>query len=138
MEREIGQDRILLSAQTDDFLETVGRILRNVRPGEGFMAFPHLPALYSVFGLKSPTWKIYSLFPFAEGEQERIIGEMRDNNVRWALIENTAIDGNDALRFENTSPLVWKYLIQNYRVIPSPNGYQDCFLFFQSDGTPKF
>jgi hypothetical protein len=138
VERWIGQDRILLSAQTDDFLNTVGRILENARPGEGFMAFPHLPALYPVFGLKSPTWEIYSLFPFAKGEQERIIGQMRENNVRWALIDNTAIDGNDALRFQKTSPLVWQYLVQNYRVIPAPNGYQDCFLFFQSDGTPEF
>jgi hypothetical protein len=135
---EIGKDRIFLGRDTAAFLDMVAEILKNEKPGDGFMAYPHLTTIYPVFGLKSPTWKIYSLFPCSEVEQERIIREIRENNVRWALIKNTALDGNDALRFQKTSPLVWQYLVRNYRVIPSPNGYQDCFLFFQSDRTPKF
>jgi hypothetical protein len=126
----MGPDEIWIYPDQAYFLNAVARLLKYQKPGQSFLILPHWPTLYAVFGIKSPCWEIYSGFPASCGEQEKMIGEMEKNHVRWALIDESWLDGREDLGFPQTHPKVWKYLNDHYRLFPKPFCHVADRLFF--------
>lgn len=129
----IGRDEMYLDLVTARFIENNRKIVRSLHPGETILFFPHLPALYPVFQLKSPLRNIYSLFPSSPEEQQKMIRELEENHTRWAVIDDDPIDGKEDLKFENTNPVLFAYLSGHFKLVPSPFLPSDCQLFHKPD-----
>jgi len=126
----MGTDEIWVYPDQAYFLNAVARLLKYQKPGQSLLILPHWPTLYAVFGIKSPCWEIYPGFPASSQEQEQMIKEMEKNHVRWALIDESWLDGREDLSFPNTHPEVWKYLNDRYRLFPKPFCHVADRLFF--------
>jgi hypothetical protein len=111
-----------------DLIETVRHtVAERVRPEEGIFIAPHWPAFYRILQRPSPTWQIYFLFPETMDRQERIIADLRKNNVQWAILGDVALDRREALRFRHTHSFVWLFLMREFEPVVVkglPAGYQ--------------
>ena len=119
VEYPIGRDKILINPSQADLLNSVSAILASRAPGDGFAAWPGFPGLYAIFNLDSPTWAIYPILPATLSEQQQMVSQLQANHVRWILMENAKLDGQENLRFSQTHPLVWNYL-QTHALYPRP------------------
>jgi len=90
----------------------------HVRNGQTLLAAPVMPGAYALLGVRSPVWEIYPLTPRSEKFQKAEIARMRAARVGLVLIEDIALDGREDLRYENTHPVIWKYIMSHYRRLP--------------------
>lgn len=94
--------------------------------GRSFIAVPFWPGAYALLNRKSPTWEIYPLLPrsaaFELGEIQRI----QAANPGFVVIDTMPLDDNDCLRYKNTHPLIYQYILSNFRSLPgsSSHAYQ--------------
>lgn len=90
--------------------------------GRSFIATPFWPGAYALLNRKSPMWEIYALFPRSEAFEREEIERIKAAKPGFALIFNMPLDGNDALRFQNTHPLIHQYILDNFAPVSgSPN-----------------
>ena len=95
---------------------------------------PYTPGMYAVLGRRSPVWDIYPIEigryspeqPQSPELQQRMIEELRQGPVKYAIMDDAALDGKENLRFRYTHPSVWKYLLEDFRIVEDrsfPSGY---------------
>lgn len=115
----ITNNELWLDAHTSNFIYTVQGIKeeRYLGQGENLFIAPHATTMYPILDLKSPLWDIYLLFPETEDKQLEMIKELQEKNVTLAIVGDLALDGREELRFRNTHPIIWRYLIDNYEEI---------------------
>jgi hypothetical protein len=111
----VGKDSLRMPDYTANQLSVVDRLLRIETPGskQVFIA-PYWSGLYAAFGLKSPVWEIYALFPRSESFQRAEIERIEAANVRVAVIQDFPLDGRNDLRYPNTHPLIYAYLNEHF------------------------
>jgi hypothetical protein len=114
----VAGDPLLIRAGIADFVGWAeGAVAKNVPPGEPILLAPNMPGLYPFFGRLSPVWNIFPIWP-AEGRlDERMLRELQEKNVKWALLQNASVDGHRDLRFPNTHPEVWDYLMTEFEPV---------------------
>jgi hypothetical protein len=88
-----------------------------IPPNELVLIAPYLTLLYPVLGKEAPLRENYFLFPKPRGEQERMVSELAQRQVNWAIICHQYYDGRPELAFENTHRYVWRYLTDNFETI---------------------
>lgn len=90
--------------------------------GQSFIATPFWPGAYSLLDRQSPVWEIYMLFPRSERFEEKEIERINASRPGFAFIVDLPLDGRDELRFRNTHPLTYQYILDNFEPVPySPN-----------------
>ncbi|NJD25017.1 MAG: hypothetical protein FIB06_06390 [Betaproteobacteria bacterium] len=89
--------------------------------GQGFIATPFWPGAYALLERKSPMWEIYALFPRSEAFQKKEIERIEESRLGFAIIFNMALDGRDELRYRNTHPLIYEYILNRFDKVASPN-----------------
>jgi len=94
--------------------------------GRSFVATPFWPGAYALLNRRSPTWEIYALFPRQEDFERHEIERINASSPGFILVLNLPLDGRDELRFQNTHPLTYKFILDNFERIPfpSPPGYE--------------
>lgn len=70
--------------------------------------------LYPFLQKETPVHSDFLHFPEGEKKQDEIIRNLADNQVNWALVQNSALDKRDELMFKNTHPKVWAYLESDF------------------------
>ena len=113
-------DRIFIPFRQAEVLEAVRRNLETRVPkGEPVLFAAHIPGYYPAFDRESPVWDTYPMWPGIGGLDERMLGELKRKNVRWALVATYPMPGSEELRFQNSYPKVWDYLMESFdRVRP--------------------
>ncbi|GLQ88095.1 hypothetical protein GCM10007898_16640 [Dyella flagellata] len=92
--------------------------------GRSFIAAPYWPGAYALLERKSPVWEIYPLQRRSGTFEQDEIKRIEAANPGFALIDEMPLDGVDALRFSNTHPLIYQYILNNFVPLPgSPNPY---------------
>ncbi len=101
-------------------LDSVRRHVDQHVPAEDsiFIA-PTTAMLYPVLRKETPVRSDFLVFPETDEAQEQIIQDLDTKHVRWALIDDLALDGRDDLRFRNTHPMVWNYIESYFETMPS-------------------
>lgn len=93
-------------------------IAERVPEGDALFVAPMRPMLYPVLAKRSPTWWLCFFWRADEREQRRTIEELEQHGVQWALIFTSArLDDRDELLFENSNPLVWRYLMRTFEPV---------------------
>ncbi len=125
---ELHNETLWLRPGERDLVATVRRIVaERVRPEEGLFIAPHWPTFYRILQRPSPTWPLYFLFPETMDRQEKIIADLRKNNVQWAILGDVALDRREELRFRHTHSFVWLFLMREFAPVAVkglPPGYQ--------------
>ncbi len=85
--------------------------------GEGFIAAPLLPGAYPLFERRAPMWEIYALFPQTEGFQREEIDRIKLSRPAFVYLVDVALDGREELRFRNTNPLIYRYVVDNFEAV---------------------
>lgn len=85
--------------------------------GESFVVTPFWPGAYALLQRRSPTWEIYSLFPRTELFEKKEIERIASAKPRFVLVIDVALDGRDELRFKNTHPFTYQYILNNFQAI---------------------
>ena len=120
-------DRLRVSRNTARILDGVkGAVSGRVPDGEALMVAPIWPALYCVLERESPVWQLWYVFNDPVEEQEKVLREMDDRDVRWLLVRNVPIDGMEERRFSNTHRIIWNYLKMEFVMVdvPLPDGFR--------------
>lgn len=108
-------------------IETVRRFAgENVPKGETLFLAPLLPMYYCLLEKDSPVHQVYFTFPEPEAHQRRMVEELEEKKVRWAIVGDPVIDGLPHLRFSKTHALLWRYLndkFEPYAVEGFPGGH---------------
>lgn len=86
--------------------------------GESFIAAPFWPGAYALLERQAPTWEIYALIPRSEAFEEKEIKRIKASNPAFVIILDIPLDGREELRFKNTHPLTYQYILDNFEVVP--------------------
>jgi hypothetical protein len=93
------------------------------RDGRSFVAAPFWPGAYPLLEQKSPTRETYGLFPRSSSFELAEIKRIQAANPGFVLVSNFPQDGQDFLRFKNTHPLTYRYILDNFEKIPASSDH---------------
>jgi len=128
--KEVGVlgDRLLVTSETASVLRALATIKNDfLATQDAVVVLPFWPAAYVILDKAAPIWDLYLVSPRSVPWQEREIDEMDRKRVKWAIVGDVAIDGNDDLRMSKTNPLIWQYFEDGFEEIPVqdlPNNYR--------------
>lgn len=111
---EISGENLQIDPGTASDITLLRQLSEQFAPnGETFIAAPW-PGAYALLERRSPMWAIYALFPRSEAFQSKEIERIRRSNPAFAFIFDMPLDGKDELRFKNTHPLIYQYILNNF------------------------
>ncbi len=59
-------------------------------------------------------WEIYALFPRTEAFEKKEIERIKASDPGFAFIFDLSLDGREELRFKNTHPLTYWFIVENF------------------------
>jgi hypothetical protein len=121
---EIGGARIWMPKMQATVIDRVRRLVNEYLDpdaNEMLLALPNLIALYPVLELRAPVFDIFCLVPASHDEEERMLHSIETSRVRLVVIDNSEVDGREELRFSNTHPRVWEYLLDRFVPLRLPD-----------------
>lgn len=116
---EISGDSLRVDSDTASNIALLHQLASQyAKEQQTFIAAPFWPGAYALLERKSPMWEIYPLFPRSASFEEKEIERIKAARPGFALIIDAPLDGRDDLRFKNTHPLIYNYIVQNYSLEP--------------------
>ena len=61
------------------------------------------------------------LAPDFPAKQDRMVGQLEEKEVEWALIIDHSIDGRADLRFANSNAIIWQHLQEEFQPVAAPD-----------------
>jgi len=102
---------------------------------QSFIATPFWPGAYALFERKSPMWELYALFPRTQVFERAEIDRIKMAKPGFVLVYDMPLDGHDELRFRNTHPLTYLYILDNFELLPNtPNPAYQIFIVKKAAG----
>ena len=120
---EIAGRNLLVDSRTASDIALLRRLATKYTPnGQAFLVAPFWPGAYPLLERKSPMWSAYPIWPRTINVQQKEIDRIQATKLGFALIIDLPLDGREELRFKNTNPLIYRYIVDNFdRVSDSPN-----------------
>jgi hypothetical protein len=131
---EISGSNLVVDSGTANDVKLLRQLADQYAPnGQSFIATPFWPGAYALLERKSPMWEIYALFPRPQVFEQAEIERIKRAKPSFALIFDFPLDGRDDLRFQNTHPLIYQYILAHFDRIPdSPN---PAYQIYKAKGT---
>ncbi len=127
---EVGRDTMRTDPWTAHNLELLSALDKKYCPnGDSFLAVPFWPGAYAAFERKSPVWEIYALFPRNDEFQQMEIARIKEAAPAFALILDLPLDSRDDLRFQNTHPLIDRYIKENFDLVDEPLAVKPFYVY---------
>jgi len=82
--------------------------------GQPFIATPFWPGAYALFNTKSPMYGNYLTFPRDGKYQRKEIYRIENSKPKFILVLDIALDGREDLRFKNSQPYIFDFIVNNY------------------------
>jgi hypothetical protein len=121
---EISGSELLIDPVTARDVALIRRLVQRYAPdGRAFIATPFWPCAYALMGQKSPMWEIYALFPRSEAFEQGEIERIKAARPGFVLIVDYPLDGRDALRFQNSHPLIHQYIMDHFERVSDSSFY---------------
>lgn len=115
------EDRLWIPETQANYLSSIKSFVSEmVRPEEGMFIAPFYPGLYCILKKESPLWEIYFLFPKSVEKQRKMVQELMDKNIRWALFSDSHLPNEEKVGLRHTHTLVWLYLKEEFDAMTVP------------------
>lgn len=86
---------------------------------DNFLAIPDSPGLYAIYKQKMQIWEIYSLWPRDPSFERSELSRLQVNAPKVIFLSNQALDGRPELRYSSTHPILYQWIVDNYRLDPA-------------------
>lgn len=112
---EVSGSNLLVDPSTANDIALLRQLTDSYAPnGQTFIATPFWPGAYALMERQSPMWEVYALFPRQESFENKEIERIKASKPGFAFVFDFPLDGRDDLRFKNTHPLIYKYILDNF------------------------
>lgn len=119
---DVAGDALHVDGNTANNVAMLKRLVnRYAKNGENFIVAPLWPGAYAMFDRVSPMWEIYPLIPRTKTFERVEIERIKQAKPIFALVTDIPLDGQDALRFKNTHPLINQYILDYFVLEKSRN-----------------
>jgi hypothetical protein len=99
-----------------------------------FIATPYWPGAYALLGVKSPLWANYALWSRGVDFEQEEIERIKAANPGVIIIVDLPLDGREELRFRNTNPHIYEYVVENFHALPDSDARcPSCRVFVAKD-----
>jgi hypothetical protein len=116
---DISHDALLIDPATASDISLLRALAdRYAQRGRSFIAAPFWPGAYALLERKAPMLEIYPLLARSKAFELDEIKRIEAAQPGFVLIDDTPLDGRDALRFKNTHPLIYQYISNNFILLP--------------------
>lgn len=116
---EISGSELRVDPGTAADVAVLRRLAERYAPnGQSLLVTPFWPGAYALLERESPMWEIYALFPRPESFEREEIERIEAAGPEFALILDIPLDGRDDLRFRNTHPVTYRYIVDNFDPLP--------------------
>ena len=116
---EVSGDNLLVDTATASDIALLHRLAgQYAQDGQSIIATPYWPGAYPVLERKSPTWEIFAVFPRSPEFERAEIERIRAAKIGIVLVLDLPLDGRNELRFRNTHPLTYQYIVDNFEQVP--------------------
>ena len=117
---EISGNNLLVDPGTANEIALLRQLAEQYAPnGEMFIAAPFWPGAYALLERRSPMWEIYALFPRTKIFESREIERIKASKPGFAFILDLPLDGREELRFKNTHPIIYQYILDRFDFVPN-------------------
>jgi hypothetical protein len=117
-EIDISGSKLKIVKSVNNDIELVKMLIKNFAPeNQSFIATPYWPGIYAIFNRKSPMWEIYAILPRSAVFEKEEIDRIKSVDPGFILIIDFPANGRDEMRFKNTHPLIYSYVVENYTPI---------------------
>jgi hypothetical protein len=125
----VAGDTLWIDKEQSDAINNVTALNQQYIPpdAELFIA-PFWTAFYPILHKRSPIWGIYLWSPADQSKQEKMVEELNQQQINWAIICDRSTDGREEVRFRNTHPYVLQYLETNFAPIETTRMPAKCQL----------
>ena len=113
-----GEKLVVLEGVAADYRERTVALRRHDPAGKSFFAMPNLPGLHAIHDSRIATHEIYIGFPLSAKAEEAEIDRLAGAAPRLILVSNHALDHDEALRFRNLRPRMYRWIVRHYRRLP--------------------
>jgi hypothetical protein len=86
--------------------------------GDGGLIVPFWPGAYALLDIRAPVWEIYPLMTRQPAFERTEIARLQSRRIRYVIWSDAPLDGNDALRYSKTHPLIAEYIRSTYEDVP--------------------
>lgn len=118
-EIKVSSSLLEVNADTANAIALLRMLAAQYAPdGQSFIVTPFWPGAYALLERRSPLWEIYALFPRSKTFEHTEIERIKTARPAFVMILDHSIDGRDELRFRNTHPLTYQYIINNFERLP--------------------
>lgn len=87
--------------------------------GDGGLIVPFWPGAYALLDVRAPVWEIYPTWPRTSEFERTEIARLKARRITYVIWSDAPMDGNDALRYSQTHPLLTAYITDGYEDVPS-------------------
>lgn len=113
----VGQDEFTVRLLTAHLVGDLRKMAAATPPEREVLILPWLTGAYAVLGKRSPVWDTYAAFPRSDAFQRAEIERIRQARPGMIYVANSALDGNPALTYSNTNPLIFRHIVENYVLV---------------------
>lgn len=112
---EISGSQLKVDPGTANDVALLRKLAEEFAPnGRSFVATPFWPGAYALLERRSPMWEIYALFSRSETFENREIARIEASNPGFVFVFDLPLDGREELRFRNTHPLTYQFILKNF------------------------
>jgi hypothetical protein len=86
---------------------------------DNFFSVPDSPGLYAIYKKKIQVWETYSLWPREPSFEKSELSRLQLNEPKVIFLSNSALDGRPELRYSSTHPVLYQWILENYRPEPA-------------------
>ena len=114
----VGQDRIWLTHSDAAYINSFKKLVsENVGPQEPILLAPLLTTFYCLLERESPVYELYFHIAPTPAMEERVLRQMEEKNVRWAVVADVLVDGHPEQALSRSHPLLWAYLNDHFEKV---------------------
>ena len=111
----VANDKLYIKSETANNLDAINKLAEIFSTDGGtFLVVPFWPGAYAATGQKSPAWESYMLLPRSKAFQLAEIERIKAAKPDFVLINNSALDNREELRFSNSRSVINQYIRNNF------------------------